>query len=414
MKLETRNLKLETGKRQPATRIHKAGWVVVDPRTVIQDGYVKVESGLIKEVGQGKKSGTENVIDHGPGVIMPALVNAHTHLELSMLKGRISFEKGFQAWVAQLIKQREEAGAEALIKGAKKGIKELADSGCGIIGEVSTLGLTLEAFSRSGLSGVWFKEYFGEMNPEISHFPFLTSHFSLLTSHFSLASLAGHAPHTTSPDFLAALKNAAKKHNLPFSIHLGESEDETEFLTTGKGRWADFLSERGINFSDWGLPVESTVKYMEQIGVLDEKTLAVHLISAKQDDFETLLRHKVNVCLCLRSNKNLHNRLPDIEGMLKAGIKPCLGTDSLASTESLSMFDEMAFVSGAFPCVPPEDILAMATINGAKALGMENSFGSLVPGKYGAFIYVPMDISSDSEMIEQIVNKAHDRLSDRK
>ncbi|MBU1163820.1 MAG: amidohydrolase family protein, partial [Proteobacteria bacterium] len=195
-----------------------------------------------------------------------------------------------------------------------------------------------------------------------------------------------------------------RKSNLPFSIHLAESEDEIEFLQTGKGKWAEFLSERRIDFSGWNLPVESPVKYLEDLGVLDENTMAVHLIHAEEKDFEILLRHNVSVCLCLRSNFNLHNMMPDLAGMFKAGIKPCLGTDSLASADSLSIFDEMAFVSKSFPSIPPAEILAMATVNGARALGFEDMFGSLTPGKRAAFVYAPVDVSSKSELLQALVN----------
>jgi len=217
-------------------------------------------------------------------------------------------------------------------------------------------------------------------------------------------SIAGHAPHTIAPEMLVYLKNIAQKENLPFSIHLAESEDEMEFMSTGKGKWAEFLSERGIDFSGWNLPVESPVKHLENLGILDNKTIAVHLLQTSRNDFETLARHDVCACICPRSNRNLHDRLPDIKGLLEAGLKICLGTDSLASVDSLSIFDEMAFISNAFPSILPAEILAMATVNGARALGFEDMFGSLTPGKRAAFVYAPVDVSSKSELMKALVN----------
>ncbi|MBW1759406.1 MAG: amidohydrolase family protein [Deltaproteobacteria bacterium] len=381
--------------------IHRAGWVVVDPWTILPNGFVKVESGLIKETGQGRDYGFGRIIDHGSGVLLSALVNAHTHLELSALKGKIPFEKGFGVWVKELIKQRESLGINALAMGAKEGIKSLIESGCLVAGEISTLGLTREMFFNSELAGVWFREFL-ENTPN-GHRYWLDKNEKII------ASLAGHAPHTTSPQLLVELKGAARKHNLPFSIHLAELEAEVRFLKTAKGPWADFLTERGIDFSGWGLPAPSPVKYLERHGILDENTLAVHLIHVDKKDIEILLRHQVQVCLSPRSNQNLHHRLPDMDGMLKAGLKPCLGTDSLASADSLSIFDEMAFTSRAFPLVPPEEILAMATINGAKALGFGDRFGSLAPGKSGAFIYMPVKVSTSSGLLETVVNARFDK-----
>ena len=375
------------------TVTHKAGWIIVDPYTIIRDGYIRVESGLIKETGRGSCSG--HTIDHGPGSLLPVLVNAHTHLELCALKDKVLPEKGFRNWVENLINLRNSAGTKNLKTSAINGVKELIESGCGVIGEISTLGLTWEIVSNSSLRGVWFREFLGNVLPE---------EIACNENKLLIKSIAGHAPHTLSPELFADLKNITRKKNIPFSIHLAESEDEIIFLTTGKGIWADFLSERGVDFSSWNLPVETPVRYLEDLGVLDENTIAVHLIHTDEKDFEILLRHNVRVCLCLRSNFNLHNMLPDITGMLKAGIKPCLGTDSLASAESLSIFDEMAFVSKSFPSIPPAEILAMATVNGARALGFGEMFGSLTPGKRAAFVYVPVNVSSKSGLLQAFVN----------
>jgi len=374
--------------------IHKAKWVVIDPWTIINDGYIRVESGLIKETGKGSCSG--HIIDHGHGALLPVLVNAHTHLELCALKDKVLPEKGFRNWVENLINLRNSASTENLKTGAINGVKELIESGCGVIGEISTLGLTWKIVSNSSLAGVWFKEIMGNILPE----DILLCNINKLL----IKSIAGHAPHTLSPELLVDLKNITRKKNIPFSIHLAESKDEILFLTTGKGKWSDFLSERGVDFSSWNLPVETPVQYLEHLGVLDENTIAVHLIHADKKDFEILLRHNVRVCLCLRSNFTLHNMMPDITGMLKAGIKPCLGTDSLASAESLSIFDEMTFVSKSFPSIPPAEIFAMATVNGANSLGFGEMFGSLTPGKRAAFVYVPVDVSSKSGLLQALVN----------
>ena len=377
--------------------IHKAGWVVIDPYTIIRDGFVHVDSGLIKDVGKGSCSGhiIGHIIDYGPGALLPVLINTHTHLELCALKDKVLPEKGFRNWVENLINLRNSAGSEHLKTAAINGVKELVESGCGVIGEISTLGLTWEIVSNSSLAGVWFREFLGnDLHQDIKCY----------SEKSFIKSIAGHAPHTMSPELLVDLKNRTRRENIPFSIHLAESEDEIIFLTTGKGIWADFMTERGIDFSGWNLPVETPVRYLEDLGVLDENTIAVHLVHAKEKDFEILLRHNVRVCLCLRSNFNLHDMMPDLTGMLKAGLKPCLGTDSLASTESLSIFDEMAFISKFFPSIPPAEILAMATVNGATALGLGEMFGSLTPGKRAFFVYVPVSVSSKSELQQALVN----------
>ncbi|QTA78601.1 Amidohydrolase 1 family protein [Desulfonema limicola] len=385
--MDTRCIKIEKG-------IHRAGCIMISPQRFIQNGFIKAENWIIQETGEKKHYDSSIVTDHGPGVIIPALINAHTHLELSRLKGEIAFDQGFQNWVRELLWRRQAYSLEELENGAESGIKELMDSGSGAVGDISTLGLTWNILCRSGLAGVWFREYLGTQ----------TFQDLMPGKHGNLsASLAGHAPHTTSPALLKSLSLTAQSKGSPFSIHLAESTDEIEFLATGKGPWADFLGERNIDFSDWGLPAKTPVKYLDSIGILNKNTLLVHLIHSRKQDFEIIKQRGAKVCICPRSNYNLHKQLPDLEQMLKHGIKPCLGTDSLAGTESLSMFDEMAYTGKNYPNINPGTIIEMAAVNGAKALGLSQKFGTLEPGKSAVFIYLPLTARKNSDLLEKII-----------
>ncbi|WDN88975.1 aminodeoxyfutalosine deaminase [Desulfosarcina sp. BuS5] len=377
----------------------------MDSKTIFRNGFLYMENGIIKDVGSGRGPGGVNMIDHGPGAIMPALVNTHTHLELTALKGKVTLDQGLSSWVKSLIKERESAG-EALRDSAADGIREIIQSGCGVVGEISTLGLTWEAMAASSIYGIWFKEFIGNITNGSQ------DEFDAHKKNHIDQSLAIHAPHTTSTEMIIALKKMTIQMNLPFSIHLAESDDEHFFITTGKGAWADFLTERDIKFSEWDLPAATPVQYLDKLCVLDEHTIAVHLLHTDKKDLEILKKNGVQVCLCPRSNQNLHQRLPDIERMLAAGIKPCLGTDSLASAETLSIFDEMAFVSEYFPLVAPADILEMATSAGAKALALGNLTGSLLPGKKGIFTYVPFCAAGRDDLINKIVNADFNGLCD--
>ncbi len=384
--------------------IHRAGWLVANPQTILENGWLRVENGIIREVGQGRISASMPIQDHGSGVIIPALINAHTHLELSALKGKISFSHGFRPWVKMLLEKRASKTAEELKQGAQSGIEELRRTGCIAVGEISTLGLTREILRNSGLAGVWFREYLGGMESITAQ----TGRLCYSAKSGSLCyfdSLAGHAPHTTSPELLKSLKEITRKQAIPFSLHLAESEDEMEFLRTGKGQWAEFLTQRGIDFSGWGLPVQNPVKYADQLGLADEKSIFVHLIHAGPEDFSLLKKRGSHVCICPRSNHNLHARLPDLPGMLRADLHPCMGTDSPASAESLNLFDEMAFTAKCFPEISPEHIFAMSTLNGAPALGLADRFGSLTAGKTGTFIYLPINNCVSSHLLERVIHE---------
>ena len=379
---------------------HRAGWVVSDSSKIFENGYVKIENGIIKEIGKFHKTNLDNTIDHGGGIILPALVNTHTHLELTGLKQKITFEKGFTAWVKNLISLRETIRDEDLALSAVDGVNELIKSGCYIIADISSLEETWNIISSSNLYGISFREFIGNFLPEKIR--------CNLKSRNMISSVAGHAPHTTSPKTITTLKKLSKKYSLPFSIHLAESYDEVNFFLTEKGSWADLLNDRGIDFSLWELSGRSPVEHLEHIGVLDKNTLAVHLLYPEKKDFKILASNGVNVCICPRSNFNLHKKLPEIEKMIKAKIKLSIGTDSLASVDSLNIFEETAYIAHAFPNIPAKIIFNMATINGAAALGLNSKLGTLSPGKYGAAIYAPLTTSKKANIIEALVNFSFD------
>lgn len=374
--------------------VHRAGWVMINPDTVIRNGFVRVEQGRVVETGVFHQTTPGNIVDHGPGLLMPSFVNAHTHLELSALKGKLSFSGGFGSWVRDLLMLRESMGVDGLVAGIGTGVDDLVNSGSLVVGDVSTLGIVEPRIKDSSLSGVFFREYLGNSLPELAE---------IETSDRITSSYAGHAPHTTSPALFKHLKDACKAAGQIFSVHLAESSDEVEFITTGKGLWADFLNEMAVDYASWGLPFKSPVAYLDSLGLLDEHTLAVHLIRADKQDIRILKQRRVPVCICLRSNQNLHKTLPDLESMIDEGLLICFGTDSLASTASLSIPDEMGYLAEAFPQIPAKEMIRMATINGAKALGLGKVFGSLEPRKMASMVYIPVSAETEHALFENIL-----------
>ena len=370
--------------------VHRARWVMVTPDTILEDACIETAQGRIQRVFPRGASPVPGMVDHGDGLLMPPLVNAHTHLELSALKGAVPFESGFQAWVGALLAKREALGEDGLIPAAEAAAREMAAQGP--VGEISTLGITRDIMARRGVAGVYFREFLGS-----SPFP-----CQLEKGDFFWASLAGHAPHTTQPEGLQQLKSATAKKGLPFSIHVAESRVETEFIAGKKNQWYDFLVSRGIDPGDWPLGNKTPTAYLNDLGILGPSTLAVHLLELFAGDLELLARTGTRICLCPRSNMNLHGRLPDIPAMVEKGLAPALGTDSLASCDSLNMMDEMAFIRRHFPNLDPRVLLEMVGRNGAAALGMGSEFGALVPGMRSEFLYVNTRATSPASLIESV------------
>jgi len=383
-------------------KTYRARWVLTDPWTVLENGHVTVAGGRIESIGTGRPPSDSPVMDLGPGVLMPPLVNAHTHLELSALSGMLPFDRGFRQWTAALVEKRAGFSETVLLEEAQNAVQLLLGAGCAAVAEVSTLGTTRSLLGASGLGGVFFQEHLGGGLPENPGFE-----KALPLS----SSLAAHAPHTTAPDLIRMIHRETSSRGLPMSIHLSESEDESQFIQTARGDWADFLSERGIDFSGWPLSAASPVRYLESLGVLDAGTLAVHLLTCSGQDMRVLREHNVSVCFCPRSNYLLHGDIPDIPEFLSIGFQPCLGTDSLASCPSLSVLDEMAFISSRYESVSPPDIIAMGTVYGAAALGIEDRFGRLAPGFAAPPFHVPIEAGTSSDVPGAVVRAGNPHLA---
>ena len=384
---------------QPSgSRTFRAGWVIKDPWTVLENAGVVVAGGQIQKIVVPVPKDA-SVVDLGPGVLMAPLVNAHLHLELSALKNRLPLGKGFAPWVAALIREREAAGILTLKAAAQKAAASLRDMGVGLVGEISTLGITRQMLHTRGQAGVWFKEFLGD---EKEYLGDEKKGLNLKKQVPLSFSAAGHGPHTTAPKLLTALKKRTRAAGLVFSLHAAESDVEKDFIAGTRSGWTDFLASRGIDTTAWPVGNKTPVAYLHDLGVLDSTTLAVHLLHVTDRDLDILARTGTKLCLCPRSNLNLHGILPDIASFLSRNLAPALGTDSLASCDSLDVFDEMAFVRHHYPQIPLPDILAMATIYGARALGLGNHWGTLETGRSALFLYLDMAARTPAEVMEKV------------
>jgi cytosine/adenosine deaminase-related metal-dependent hydrolase len=364
------------------TANHGAGWVFSRPGLWIENGTVEIAQGRIVSVGVRRAQG--RVIDHGPGVIMPAMINGHTHLSLSALRGKVDASAGFISWVRQLISARSALSDEEVFRAALTAARDVRNSGTGALAEVGPIEPGARAIAGCGIEATVFKEMLGN-GLDISPLPLDQAGLSF--------SFAGHGLHTTAPELLRALKTEVEKRGGVFSLHLAESDAETQFLRSGEGPWAELLHERGIDFSGWGICGERPVERALRLGLLTPRTLAVHLLEVNEVEVSELARTGTSVCVCPRSNYALHGRLPDINGFCEAGLAPALGTDSLAGVPSLNLFDEMAFVLDKYPGLSPFDVLPLVTINGARALG-RNDLGAAEPGRRARLIYVDVTATS--------------------
>jgi cytosine/adenosine deaminase-related metal-dependent hydrolase len=369
-----------------------AAWVLPVAAPALRRGLVAVEDGRVAWVGQegdpGRPAGP--VRDLGAGVLLPGLVNAHVHLELSHLAGEVPGGAGFVPWVEGVVASRGRFPDEAVRSATAEAIRFLEERGTVAVGDVSnTLG-HLDLLAASRMSGVVFLELLA-WDPGKADATLAWGEERLAAARPSLrpgieVRLAAHAPHSVSPSLLRALVARGG----PAAIHLAESREEAAFLGDGGGDWPAFLERRGLGQVPFAPEGKTPVAYADGLGVLREGLVAAHGVQVDAADRETLARRGVHVVLCPRSNRNLGVGTADVPALLAAGVRLALGTDSLASAQSLDVLEDAALLRRQFPGLDPAAILRMATLGGAEALSLPN-LGAIAPGKRAALAFAPAE-----------------------
>lgn len=370
-------------------RLLTSSWVVPVDRPPIREGRVAVDGDRIVWLGPpgapDEPSGA--LVDLGPGVILPGLVNAHCHLELSYLQGRIPLPRPYVGWVRDVVAARGSETPNVVRAGAERAIRQLLEAGTAAVGDVSNELAHLDLLAASGLRSVVFHELIG-WDPGRAESVLAAAEGRLAELPRDLPArgvevrLAAHAPHSVSPALLGRLA----AHPRFAALHLAESPDESRFLQSGDGEWSGFLRERGLGDVRFEAPAKGPVRYVESLGVLRPGLLAVHCVQTDAADHATLARSGVHVAVCPRSNRNLEVGEAPLPGLLAAGVRLCLGTDSLASVGTLNLMDDVRALRQAFPGLPASALVRMATLEGAAALGLDD-LGSIAPGKRAALAH---------------------------
>lgn len=360
--------------------ILRARWVLPIERPPIAGGWVAIEDGVIQAIGQGRPPSGE-FQDLGDTALLPGLVNAHTHLELSFLRGRIPPASGMASWIRGLMAARREAPHEDEQRAAAAAaLAEARASGTIAFGDISNILVTAQPLAASGTPSVLFHELLGFVPREVEARAEQAAE-SVGRAAVSPVSpgLAPHAPFSTSPDLIAAIARAARARRLPMSIHLGESQEEVELLRTGRGAFHDLLVDLGVWHEGWAVPGVDPVAYLDALGALVPGMLAVHATQLEAAALAVLAARGAVIVSCPRSNRWTGVGDPPLDAFYRSGARVAFGTDSLTSAATLDMFDELA-AARRVSTVSDAVLLDSATRGGAAALGLDAAYGRIAPG----------------------------------
>lgn len=381
--------------------LYTASWLYNPGRPPIAGGAVAVQDGRILTVGPA----TELVMRFGPPrsdfpdcVIMPGFVNAHSHLELThfpawRLRGGLDYHPHrFVDWIVQLVKVRRGVKPDETIDSLKAGVAACLRAGTTCVGDIVTSPELLGAYEGSALAGRFYLELIGQDSALFE----LRLHKALEAASRPfgglLPGLSPHAPYTLASDLLPGIATASRQRGLPLSVHLAESADEDRLLFDSTGPLAEELYPL-VGWQGYLPPPRRTTpaRFLDAGGLLGPATLAVHCVQLTPADAQLLKARGVTICLCPRSNERLAVGRAPVQLFKKLEIPLCIGTDSLASNDSLSLWDELRFALDVYAgALTPDELLQLATSGGAAGLGLSATVGMLEEGKRADLQVMPL------------------------
>lgn len=313
-------------------------------------------------------------------VLLPGLVNAHTHLELTSLRGAVP-EHEFVAWIRHVRRAKEGLSDEAYQRAAEAGVREAWRHGTTTVGDTGTSGAVALVLARLRGRGVVYHEAIApdarDAEQTFERCVAALDHLRSQVSSQVVVGVSPHAPYTVSRTLYRLVAEHARREALPVAAHIAESHAEVAFVTRGQGAFAESWNERGIALEP---PCASPVALLEEVGLLDTRLLAIHAVQTDATDLERLQRAGAAVAACPRSNaRHGHGEAP-LARYLEAGLLLGLGTDSVASVDDLDLLAE-ARLAATLAGLSPDAALALVTAGGAAALGLDGHVGTLAPGK---------------------------------
>jgi cytosine/adenosine deaminase-related metal-dependent hydrolase len=397
--------------------IYAASWLINPNASPLAGGALLVRDGAVVEAGTLdliRSKHAAPIVDYPGCALLPGFVNAHTHLELThfpawLHKSSVDYApRRFTDWIIQLLKVSRGLTSDDFCSSIKEGVRMCLESGTTAIGEVVINPAMAGHYYKSPLAGRLYFELLGQ------DAGFFQNKLAAAMEAAQgdkpetfLTGLSPHSPYTIAEKYLATIRDVSASHPLPLAIHLSESRSEAEFMFDGSGEFASTF----YPFVGWenflGHPPRcSSTELLHRHGLLTPTTLAVHCVHVSDADARVIKESGAHVALCPRSNELLDVGRAPIALFKKLGIPLALGTDSLASNNSLSLWDELRFALDTFTDdLTEQEILAMVTIGGAAALGTAAGCGSLEAGKRADFQVVGNCEGTEENILERVMRE---------
>jgi cytosine/adenosine deaminase-related metal-dependent hydrolase len=333
------------------------------------------------------------IVDLGDVALVPGLVNAHAHLELSGLAGRVPASDGFGAWLRRLVELRRQRTPSELAADARAGARRCSETGTTSVGDIDTNGGSERGLRRPPLRVRLYRELLDLHDPERTKAMLRRARGVRTRRGRVEPGLAPHTPFTASEPLLEAAARVAQQKRWPVTVHWSETVEEVEWLRHGRGPLAAIFRES---------PRAHGLALLDRAGLLRPGTSLVHGNHPQPGEPLLLAQRGVVLVHCPGSHAFFGRAPFPIERYLRAGVTLALGTDSLASNDDLDLRREMRLLREAHPAIAPSAVWAMATLGGARALGWEGRVGALSAGAQADLAAFRVAHGPVSEVLDEI------------
>lgn len=396
-------------------KIIAADYVLPISAAPIEGGAVVIEGAEIIDLGS--RSAIANsypsirVEDFGAAAILPGFVNCHSHLELTAMRGSLDAVEGdFRSWLLTLNDLRASMNEADIHSSAIAGALEGARAGVTCFGDIGRIGTAgLKALKQVGLRGVVFQE--SEFSPDNrtaeDDFEKLAVKYEAMRSEETRlvrTGLSPHSPYTVGSRLFELIAQYSILNRVPLTIHVAESANEVELMKSGTGFFTEIYERFGV---EWQSPGLSPVEYLERLGVLAARPLLAHCVHVNEHDIERIEATGAKIAHCPKSNAKFGHGSAPFERFIDQRITVGLGSDSVASNNVCDMLEESRFAAlaarnrtGRKRLVTATEMLEIATLGGAKALGLDNEIGSLEAGKQADLAVVSLGDQSQQPIAD--------------
>jgi cytosine/adenosine deaminase-related metal-dependent hydrolase len=380
--------------------------LTLDRSRPIEDAFVLVQDGKIVQVGRRKDLvflPSVRILDLEDTVLLPGFINSHCHLDFTRYKGKVPRQESFREWLRAMGEKSRQTTRSEFKSSVREGIQQSLAYGSTTLCDVATSGESIPLLRHMGLRAFWFLEILdlGNESPR-AYWKQAFEKWKFLAAEGTVPGLvrpgfSPHTPFTVSKETLGFLGKFLSSHKgYPTTLHLAESQEEWNFFRKGKGPMANRI--KALN-PDWNIPRGTTpVQYLNQCGWLPKLDLAVHVNQANERDLSLLAKNRISVVHCPGSHAFFNHPSFPYQRLVRHRIPVCLGTDSLASNSSLSLFREMRLFKKKYPQVPSSEILTMVTTKPARALGLGHQLGRIKPGFLADLIGIPAPRRSQGQV----------------